>query len=370
MTLAANARPSPLGTRLQAISADLRDEYLQPHATPWILGFSGGKDSTLLAQLVIEMLLDLPPSRRKRQVHVVANDTLVESPVLARHLDAVLERLAACSAPLRLPLMVAKTTPSADQTFWVNLIGRGYPSPSRVFRWCTDRMEIQPTSDYILRQVDAAGQAILLIGVRRSESAQRRKSVARYDTSERLNAHTSLRGCMVYRPIVELDTDEVWQALLQSDPPWGGSHRELVTLYRNAGGAECPLVTDKTEAPSCGSTSSRFGCWTCTVVEKDRSAEAFVEAGHGDLEPLLDFRDWLKQIRERGDLRQAVRRNGRLTFVGEGRLIPGPFTLEARQEILRRLLDTQAQVGFSLIGEAEVARIRQVWAEEFETRHD
>lgn len=369
MTMAVNTEITDLSAKLHAISTDLRDEYLQPHATPWILGFSGGKDSTLLAQLVIEMLLDLPPSRRTRSVHVVANDTLVESPPLARHLDAVLERLEAATTPLRLPLVVAKTTPSSDQTFWVNLIGRGYPSPSRVFRWCTDRMKIQPTSDYILEQVDAAGEAILLIGVRRSESPQRRKSVGRYNTSERLNPHTSLPGCMVYRPIVDLDTDEVWQVLLQSDPPWGGSHRELITLYRNAGGAECPLVTDKSEAPSCGSTSSRFGCWTCTVVDKDRSGEAFVDAGYGDLEPLLDLRDWLKAIRERGDFRQAVRRNGRLTFVGEGRLIPGPFTLEARQEILRRLLDTQAEVGFILIREAEVNRIRQIWAEEFGRPH-
>ncbi len=369
MSLAADIPVSSLTAKVQAIAADLRDEYLQPHGTPWIVGFSGGKDSTLLAQLVIEMLLDLPPSRRKRPVHIVANDTLVESPVLARHLDSVLERLAASVEPLRLPLVVAKTTPNADQTFWVNLIGRGYPSPSRLFRWCTDRMKIRPTSDYILEQVDAAGETILLIGVRRTESSQRRKSVGRYDTSERLNAHTSLRGCKVYRPIVDLDTDEVWQVLLQSSPPWGGTHRELVTLYRNAGGAECPLVTDKSEAPSCGSTSSRFGCWTCTVVDKDRSAEAFVEAGHGDLELLLDFRDWLKAIRERGDLRQAVRRNGRLTFVGEGRLIPGPFTLEARQEILQRLLDTQAEVGFGLINEAEVDRIRQIWAEEFGGHH-
>lgn len=368
MSEARTVEALPLAAKLQAISANLRDEYLQPHATPWILGFSGGKDSTLMAQLVFEMLLDLPPSRRRRQVHLVANDTLVESPPLANHLDRVLERMADAAAPLRLPLVVAKTTPPVDQSFWVNIIGRGYPSPSRAFRWCTDRMKIKPTTDYILQQVNAAGEAILLIGVRRSESFQRRKIVERYDASTRLNPHTSLRGCMVYRPIVDLDTDEVWQVLLQSDPPWGGSHRELVTLYRNAGGAECPLVTDKSEAPSCGSTSSRFGCWTCTVVDKDRSAEAFVEAGHQALEPLLDLRDWLKAIRESGDMRQARRRNGRLTFVGEGRLIPGPFTLDARRKILQRLLDTQDEVGFQLISDAEIERIRQVWAEEYGER--
>jgi DNA sulfur modification protein DndC len=365
-TKSKDQKPNDLAAKLREISGDLRDEYLQPHATPWIIGFSGGKDSTLLAQLVFEMLLDLPPSRRCRSVHLVANDTLVESPVLARHLDAVLDRIAGAVSPLRLPVTVAKTTPPLDQTFWVNLIGRGYPSPSRVFRWCTDRMKIQPTTEYIRTQVNQAGEAILLLGVRRSESSQRRKSVARYENGERLNAHSSLIGCKVYKPIVEIDTDEVWQILLQSVPPWGGSHRDLVTLYRNAGGAECPLVTDKSEAPSCGSSSSRFGCWTCTVVEKDRSAEAFVEAGYGDLELLLEFRDWLKGLRERGDMRMAVRRNGTLNFVGENRLIPGPFTLEARQEILTRLERMQAELEFLLIRPEEVEIIKQIWAEDFQ----
>ncbi|PDT43970.1 DNA phosphorothioation system sulfurtransferase DndC [Sinorhizobium fredii] len=358
-----------LGQTLRAISQDMREEYLQPHETPWIIGFSGGKDSTLLAQLVFEMLLELAPRERRRTVHVVANDTLVESPVLARHLDAVLERMMKAVSPLRIPVKIAKTTPSLDHTFWVNLIGRGYPSPSRVFRWCTDRMKIKPTTQYIRDQVSMAGEAILLLGVRRTESTQRRRSVERYENGERLNPHNSLAGCKVYKPIVELDTEDVWQTLLQSSPPWGGSHRELVTLYRNAGGAECPLVTDRSDAPSCGSNSSRFGCWTCTVVDKDKSAAAFVEAGYQDVEPLLEFRDWLKEIRERGDMRMATRRNGSLNFVGDGRLIPGPFTLEARREILRRLEEVQAEVEFPLIRPEEIEAIKQIWTNDFAEAH-
>ncbi|MES0050606.1 DNA phosphorothioation system sulfurtransferase DndC [Mesorhizobium sp. M0053] len=369
MSTVTAAQPIPeqaegLGDRLKTILADLREEYLQPHATPWIIGFSGGKDSTLLAQLVFEMLLSLPPRKRQRVVHVVANDTLVESPVIANHLDIVLDRLRLAVEPLRLPVVVAKTVPVVEQTFWVNLIGRGYPSPSRIFRWCTDRMKIAPTTNYIKTQVDASGQTILLLGVRSAESTQRARSVARYDNGQRLNPHNTLQNCFVYKPIVDLSTDEVWETLLQSSPPWGGTHRELVTMYRNAGGGECPLVTDKSEAPSCGTSSSRFGCWTCTVVEKDKSAESFIEAGYGDLEPLLEFRDWLKVIREDGALRMATRRNGTLNFVGEGRLIPGPFTLEARRAILDRLTGVQEEVEMQLISPAEIDVIQRIWAED------
>lgn len=355
----------PLDRRVEAIIDDLRDEYLQPHTAPWIIGFSGGKDSTLLAQLVFEMLLALPPRARTRAVHVVANDTLVESPIIARHLDIVLRRIEQSVAALRVPVTVAKTVPDLQQTFWVNLIGRGYPSPSRMFRWCTDRMKIAPTARYVREQVDAAGEVIMLLGVRAAESAQRAVSVYRYrNAGGRLNPHNSLAGCMIYKPIVALETDEVWQILLQSPPPWGGSHRELVTIYRNAAGGECPLVTDKEEAPSCGTKSSRFGCWTCTVVEKDRSAEAFVDAGHENLEPLLEMRDWLKALREDNTKRSATRRNGTLNFVGDGRLIPGPFTLQARSEILDRLLATQDEVGFELITPAEIEAIRAHWLDD------
>ena len=33
------------------IRQEIADEYAQPHAKPWIVGFSGGKDSTLVAHL-------------------------------------------------------------------------------------------------------------------------------------------------------------------------------------------------------------------------------------------------------------------------------------------------------------------------------
>ncbi|MGX1786508.1 DNA phosphorothioation system sulfurtransferase DndC [Bosea sp. NPDC055332] len=353
-----------LSDKLDAARHDLLEEYRADHDYPWIVGFSGGKDSTLVAQLVFEMLLDLPPSERRRQVHIVANDTLVEAPLIAHHLDAVLERMRSVVPGLRLPVTVNKTTPKRDQTFWVNLIGRGYPSPSRSFRWCTDRMKIQPTSQYIRSVVSENGQAILLLGVRRQESATRAMSVARYSNGERLNAHNTLAGCLVFRPIVELTTEEVWQLLLQRRPPWGGSHRQLVTLYRNAQGGECPLVLDKDDAPSCGTSSSRFGCWTCTVVVKDHSMEGFVESGNAHLEPLLDFRDRLAALRADPEMRMARRRSGAVSHLADGSLIPGPFTFEARRLILAELLTVQAKVGEPLISDQEIVEIKRIWAED------
>jgi DNA sulfur modification protein DndC len=353
-----------LEAKLDAARADMREEYESGHLIPWIVGFSGGKDSTLVLQLVIEMLLELPQTERRRKVHVVSNDTLVEAPVVAGHVDGVLERIDAAVRALRLPVEVVKTRPAPAQTFWVNLIGRGYPSPSRTFRWCTDRMKIQPTSNYIRETVAANGEAILLLGVRREESATRAVSVNKYSNGERLNSHNDLKGCKVYRPVVEFTTDEVWQTLLQRRPPWGGSHRDLVALYKDGQGGECPLVLSKEDAPSCGTSSSRFGCWTCTVVVKDRSMAGFVEAGHTNHEQLMDFRDWLAEIRNDPTRRMARRRSGATTYLADGSLVPGPFTLDARREILERLLRTQADSGRTLISPEEIAIIRDIWAQD------
>jgi DNA sulfur modification protein DndC len=359
--------PTNTCAELERVQNEMREEYLAPHAFPWIVGYSGGKDSTLLVQLVFELLLELAPGDRTRPVHILCNDTLVESPVLMAYIDQQLSRLSSAAENLHLPVQVVKTSPDPEQTFWVNLIGRGYPAPTRQFRWCTDRTKIQPTSNYIRQQVSSSGEVILLLGVRRAESAARALTVKRHSNRNgtRLNPHDDLRGCLVYRPLLEFSTDEVWELLLQRHPPWGGTHRDLVTLYRNAQGGECPLVIDKSQAPSCGTSSSRFGCWTCTVVEKDRSMEGFIDSGFEHLEPLMEFRDWLAEIRNKRDKRMLERRDGRVALMGDGETtVAGPFTLETRQEILARLLDTQATVGFQLIAETEIARIKAIWAQD------
>ncbi|MCZ8171533.1 MAG: DNA phosphorothioation system sulfurtransferase DndC [Brevundimonas sp.] len=359
-----NALDPDLDRVISGIRADLRDEYLENHDFPWIVGFSGGKDSTLVAHLVFEMLLSLAPDDRRRPVHIVSNDTLVESPLVVAHIAAVQAEMEAAARAWRLPIFVVTTRPDPDATFWVNLIGRGYPSPNRSFRWCTDRMKIQPTSRYIREQVAASGEVILLLGVRRDESATRAGSIARYDNGTRLNDHNDLKGCKVFRPIVDLIVDDVWEFLGTVSPPWGGTHRALIQLYRDAGGGECPVVTSQDDAPSCGTTSSRFGCWTCTVVEKDRSLLGFVDAGFAEFAPLIGFRDWLASIRNDPNRRMARRRDGRFLVTKEGVFVPGPFTFETRREILERVLALQAGAGQTLINEDEVARIRRIWADD------
>lgn len=354
--------------KFTAIVSAIRDEYLSSEQNyPWIIGFSGGKDSTLVAHAVFDALLSIAPSKRIRPVHIVSNDTLVESPLVMAHLHTTQATIEQAAQNLRLPIHVVTTQPEIEQSFWVNLIGRGYPTPNQTMRWCTDRLKIRPTSSYILNFVSSCGSAIVVLGVRLDESNSRRNAIEKRKNKENSNLtpHSELPGALVYRPIVDLTTDDVWEILASNLPPWGGTHRGLIQLYRDAEGGECPVVLSKEDAPGCGTNSSRFGCWTCTVVEKDKSLQGFVDSGKLKYGCLIDFRDWLKSIRNDPAMRQVARRNGQVTFnIEKGKHIPGPFTIQARGLILQKLLETQADYADPLISEAEIQIIRRLWTED------
>lgn len=353
-----------------AVVASVRTEYLSDAQDyPWIIGFSGGKDSTVVAQAVFEALLLVSPSRRTRHIHVVSNDTQVESPLVMAHLSKVQRAIREMAESLRMPVTVATTRPAADKTFWTLLIGKGYPSPNMTMRWCTDRLKIQPTSRYILDNVSAHGAAIVALGVRLDESDSRRNSINKHQNlaNSNLTPHADLPGAFIYRPIVHLTIDDVWEILGEREPPWGGTHRDLIQLYRDAEGGECPVVLSTNEAPGCGTSNSRFGCWTCTVVEKDKSLQGFVDSGNHHFLALIEFRQWLRDIRNDPRYRSIERRNGEIRFNARGEQIqhvPGPFTIQARKMIFDRLMATQAEYGDTLISADEVERIQVIWAEE------
>ena len=339
---------------------------------PWVVGYSGGKDSTAVLQLVWLALETIPADQRRKTVHVITTDTLVENPIVASWVSRSLDVLGDTAKSRGLPIQPHRLTPAVEDSFWVNLIGRGYPAPRPKFRWCTERLKIKPSNTFIRNVVRSHGEAILVLGVRKAESQARAKTMASAAAAgrvrDRLSPNVSLPNSLVYSPVEDWTNDDVWTFLMQVENPWGYSNRDLLTLYQGASSdGECPLVVDST-TPSCG--SSRFGCWTCTLVDQDKSMTAMItnDADKEWMSPLLELRNALDLTDDRS-LRDFRRMNGSVQLFHD-EPIHGPYLQSARHDWLRRLLAAQAEIrkygpenvrDIELITMAELEEIRRIW---------
>lgn len=357
------------------------DEIMQVYLaddTPWIVGYSGGKDSTATLQLVW-MALRQAGNGAKKPVYVISTDTLVENPVVAAWVAHSLEKMNIAAEKERLPVSSHRLSPELRDSFWVNLIGRGYPAPRQKFRWCTERLKIAPSHKFISSVVDRHGETMLVLGTRKAESAARAKTMAKHEKKrvrDKISPNGSLANSFIYSPIEDWANDDVWLFLLETPNPWGRDNMDLFDIYKGAtSDGECPLVVE-TGTPSCG--DSRFGCWVCTLVEKDKSMLAMVANDEQKqwMAPLLEIRAEIdfRAMSENGDrhLRDFRRMNGNVQLFN-GRLIPGPYKQEFRQHLLSRLLRTEKLVratgpeyvrDLNLIQQNELDEIRRIWVVE------
>jgi DNA sulfur modification protein DndC len=361
-----------LAKTVQAVSSEIHERYLSD-AIPWVVGYSGGKDSSAALQLVWLAIMDLPPEQRTKPIHVISTDTLVEQPLVAAWVDTSLARMKSAATEQGLPIHPHKLTPEVGDCFWVNLIGRGYPAPRNKFRWCTERLKIKPSNKFIRGVVQKYGEAILVLGTRKAESQKRAASIEKHAARrvrERLAPNASLPNSLVYTPIEDWNNDDVWLFLMQVKNPWGHDNKSLLGMYQGATeGGECPLVVDSS-TPSCG--SSRFGCWVCTVVDKDRSMEAMIKNDEEKvwMSPLLELRNELDEPdRDKRDFR---RMSGHVQLFHD-RTVPGPYTKDAREYWLRRVLEAQQSVRkegpedfrqIQLISLEELNEVRRIWLHE------
>lgn len=352
---------------------DIRELYLADEI-PWVVGYSGGKDSTAVLQLVWVALQELPAQQRQKPVHVISTDTLVENPVVAAWVNQSLITMRDTAERESMPVFPHRLTPEVTDSFWVNLIGKGYPAPRPKFRWCTERLKINPSNAFVTNVVRESGETILVLGIRKAESSARAATMKRherYRTRERLSPSASLPNSLIFSPIEDWSNDDVWMYLMQVKNPWGYNNKDLLTMYQGASpDGECPLVVDTT-TPSCG--DSRFGCWVCTLVDQDKSMSAMIQNDEEKewMLPLLELRNDL-DIQDDRHLRDFRRMNG-LVQIFNGRNIPGPYTQKSREHWLRRVLEAQTWIrqnapenvrNIELITMAELHEIRRIWVME------
>jgi DNA sulfur modification protein DndC len=365
---------------IELLQEEIRSLYTADDV-PWIIGYSGGKDSTATLQLVWSAIADLPKEQRQKSVYVISTDTMVENPVVAAWLANSHKEMNKAATENKLPFKPTLLRPKVEESFWVNLIGRGYPAPRQKFRWCTERLKIAPSNRFISKIVNDNGIAILCLGARKNESTARTRVLeknTRYRVRDRVSPSATLPGTMIYTPVEEWTGDDIWFFLNNCKNPWGASNKDLMGMYAGASAdGECPLVVDDS-TPSCG--DSRFGCWVCTLVDKDKSMTAMIQNDIDKewLMPLLDLRnalDFRKNINELGEasdhhLRDFRRMAGTVQIMANGKPVPGPYTQRSREDWLKKLLAAQVYIhnkgpeearGIELITLEELQEIRRIW---------
>lgn len=334
------------------------------------------------------MLKRLSKEKRHKPIYVVSSDTLIENPIILEYLNDNINKINESAKKLDLPIIAQVVYPEVTDSFWANIIGKGYPTPKSIqYRWCTERLKIRPSNKFIKDKLEYE-DVVVLLGVRKDESSARKARIEKREIEGYLlTPHETLRGknklAYVYTPIVAFSTADVWDVLYHRNnnlvdfgdgfpspaTEWGTSSQELFDMYLKGSGdsGECPFIADESSAKSsCG--NSRFGCWICTVVKEDKSLNGFIESGHKELIPLVEFRKWILEERDKPENRKKHKRNGSVVK-RDGRIMFGPFNFEARQKILRKLLETQLEMqkhmpNLELISLAELKAIDEIWDNE------
>lgn len=304
------------------------------------LAFSGGKDSTTLLMLALEVLKEF----KDCTLVVIHGDTLVENPAVRSHCDFFLESLRAYAERENLPVEIHIALPEKTNTYWVNLIGKGYPLPNHRFRWCQKHLKIEPFQ----KLQKSLSTSAVLVGIRKDESISRKNSIRKnYQDYERKE-----KGNHTIAPLLDWTEEQVWEFLTTYECEWTDL-RKVYELYREASG-ECPVFSEVNNK-ACG---TRFGCWVCTLATDLKELK---NQGEKDIKAqmLYEFRNWLLDFCNRPENRTGRMRNGK--FIGEGK---GQLTLKAREEILKKLLELQEKIGMELIRGYELDIIEKEWKKE------
>ncbi|MDA8055071.1 MAG: phosphoadenosine phosphosulfate reductase family protein [Thermoplasmatales archaeon] len=279
----------------------------------WIITYSGGKDSTALVVLSLYMK-QLHPDI---DLNITYSDTMMEIPQMSSVAYSFLDGI-----EKHHPASVKIVKPDIEDTYWVRMIGRGYPPPGPRFRWCTPKIKIKPS-----RKLHN-DSGLFITGMRLGESQQRdirlKNSCLAGGANEcGSDIWMSQNGIDVAAPIIHWSAEEVWYFLMMPARKVVPEVQYVVDLY--------------------GNTAMRFGCWMCTVVMKDKTMMALAKSGDEKVKKLLAFREWIVEESKKPENRY-FRKDGR-----KGRL-----KKDYRKKILARVQRLQNEIGISLISPEEV----------------
>ncbi len=318
-----------LAFRIKESVSNLVSAFQVDDIGTWIVMYSGGKDSTVTLLLAIEAA---KICKYQPKLHVIFSNTGVEIPSMLEHAESFLAALALSHSWIK----IHTVGPVISENFWVLVAGKGYPPPNQSFRWCTDKLKVKPAEEKI-RNLVIPGRTAILTGVRFGESDARDKrlnlSCSRGGECSHGQwvSHSGKLQCAYIGPIVAWRECDVWDFLDFIAPSLGFETGKLKAIYSGP--------------------DTRFGCWSCSVVKRDKAMEKIVLSSEGrHWAPLNELRNWLIEFAKVPENR-VKRPNG----------ATGRFTLEGRQEILRKITEAEQRLSVPIVSDEQRELIQSYW---------
>lgn len=369
------SRQQIIHNKIETAMSILEKYYIEDDR-PLCLAFSGGKDSTAILYLMISVLLNLKEAKKK--IYIINSNTLAELPPLLKHLEKSLADIRKYAIKENLPIKVYEVFPETKDTLNVQLLGVGMPPPSNTFRWCTDKLKVNPI-DKKLKELFPNGKFISVIGTRKDESLSRSLRIENLSIKNTdLKINDRYPNASNLMPIEDWNTKDVWEYLLSKN-------NDLINidflwkLYSDASGkdaTECSFIGaggKNIDEGKIGCGVSRFGCWQCYMVrDEDKSLDGLMKSGHDKIELYREYRDWYWNLTQQGWEKTRDPYNHRTQVKdiynkgGEnspkfGMTMPKGLTLKIRKQSFRQLLELQTKLNEHIITQYEIIEIQKRW---------
>lgn len=325
-------------------SVDLSLASLRAHAETypaWMVSFSGGKDSSATLAFVL-WAIQTGQVKAPERLIVLYADTGMELPPLYLTAMNVLKDVRAMGYEAQHVL------PPLDRRFFVYMLGRGVPPPTRNRRWCTERLKAEPigaAQKAIYKQY--GGRVLNLTGVRLGESAIRdgriRLSCSKNDGECGQGWFQRSKNSLA--PLMHWRVCHIWRLLFNDMNPIK-STRDIADVY----------LYDEMIG---GDLSIRTGCVECHIVDTDYAFKGLLRKEKWQhLRPLTGLRALYDDLLSP---KYRLRKVGAAAWIKKYGAL-GPLTMDARFYALNKVRAMQTEAGYTLISQEEEWRIRELIA--------
>lgn len=338
-----------------------------------VVAFSSGKDSSALANLVLNTAREMrEKGEQPMPITVVHSNTGVEQPEITQLALDELAKMKVFAKANGLEIDVRVGHPSLAASFPVRVLGgRALPAFPDSRADCSTNWKIDVNTRLLeqaykdLGQRDDVIDVVVMTGVRQDESIARNQRIKlRGEVAEGVWENDA--GKLRASPILDWSVDDVWEFLGYCAAGVEASYSDfadVMRIYAAAGGDSCVVVADMKSAGNQKACGSRFGCWACTKVASDKSMDNLIASDtrrYGYLRPLAALRNYLSNTQYDWSKRQFVGR----TVDADGFISIGADTYspDMLADLLAYTLTAQIESGVQVINYQHLVGIDARWS--------